>query len=226
MTEVINHIPLEYLNTRKETVLSKLLITKGDWVKIPGFTSAIGDPLYMSVRYGKNIYRDERLTPDDNRYMNLDIAVLQNGELEPVAMRDYCINTNGAWGIEAFRTTLYAHNSAHTAADNKWWGSNCSIEVSNCTFGIDETPLYQRRGLGMLMTAVSARVLQHKGVKVINFVAFTDLGNLLWNNFGVDHDTNSIKVDGLVAHSTIAATLSQLETPCTSEMLYEKDEGY
>lgn len=208
MAEDINGLSEEsgaarLLTKEVEQYLDRILRADGELIELPGRRSLLGEPLFISARFGEDV-----VPGTGYRYLNIDTFALRDGEYVPVGIKDYEIKGDVAYSNKQRHGHLPPVNVAQEAA-NRYWATGEALHVREddlLKFAMENggfpkmgelrekgfvateedwtKKIYQRKGIGSLMVASSILILKERGVESILFGSFTDSAEATWRKFG------------------------------------------
>lgn len=177
-------------------------ISKADGQLIPllNIKSRLNEPLFISSRFGSDEINQE------NKYLNIDIFALRENNYIPVGIYDWEINGDHANGNKQRHCFLPTYNSAQEIARSFWGNESFQVRGDDflryaMTTGgfqamdrlreqgfIDNEqkwsqPIFRGLGLGSLLIATSALVLDKKGIKFMELGTLSQTAKKVWNSF-------------------------------------------
>jgi len=175
----------------------------GTLISIPGLKSRLGESLYISTRFG------EDQVGTGVSFLNVDVFAQRDDQFIPVGIYDWEVVGKRANGNKQRHGHLPATNQAHESAD-RYWSTGEAFHVRDDDLlkfateagdlnkmtelrqrGVvqDENQwtdsLYQGRGIGGLMIAVSAIVLESKGIEEMNVGTLSRDAQRAWKKFEI-----------------------------------------
>ena len=191
------------VNKEVAEYISRIRRADGELIPLPGKTSRLEEPLYISARYGKSPE-----TGDEDEYLIIDVIAQRGEKYIPVGMKDYKIHEEIAESRFNAHTLLPATNDAHREADARWGGKDAlSVESMKLDQAVDQTrieeeiarlrergivtdeqtpatPVYRGLGIAKLLVASSILILEEKGIKEVEFGEIDTAAQGVWNRFG------------------------------------------
>jgi hypothetical protein len=182
--------------------VEKVVRADGQLLSLSGRKSKLGEPLHISVRFGEDSVNA------DTQYLIIDVLASRENEYVPVGIYDWEIKEGRASGNKQRHGHLPAINEAQEAAD-RYWATGEGFHVRGDDFlkyasenggfqmmnklrreGIIKEedqwtePIYQRLGIGSLMIAISALVLNELEIEEMNLGTLSPLAEMPWRKFG------------------------------------------
>jgi hypothetical protein len=173
----------------------------GELIPLPGVKSRLGEPLSVSARFG------EDAVESGVNYLIVDVLAKREGKYIPVGIYDWEVKGEKAVGNKQRHGHLPAKNPAQEEAD-RYWSTGEAFHVreddllkyASDNGGFDKMnelrtrgivqgeddwtdPVYQKRGIGGLMTVVSALVLEKQGVTQMNLGTLSESARISWEKF-------------------------------------------
>lgn len=219
-TEVTEHE--ETLNSFIDAIAS----ADGRLLALPNGKSRLDEPLLISARFGAddvipNIF-----------YLNVDVFTKRGEEYIPVGIYDWEITGGKAVGNKQRHGHLPVRNPAQKAAE-RYWNTGEAFHVRDDNFlkyalesggpnGMSELrdtgviqseeqwsePIYQDLGIGGLMIAVSAIILDKQGITVMDLGTLSKPAKQAWKGFGREERLR-LSPKEVASHEKTKSTLSK-----------------
>ncbi len=209
-----------------ESFVEKIVKADGKLLNLPGKRSRLGEPLYISARYGVDS------VDKDVRYLIIDVFASREDEYVPIGIYDWEIKGCKASGNKQRHGHLPAINEAQEVAD-RYWATGEGFHVRgddflkfaaekggfkmmnklkrNGTIANEEQwtkPIYQQLGIGSLMISVSALVLNELGITEMELGTLSKLAEMPWKKFGGE-DRVKLKPGDVSKHPEIKTTIEK-----------------
>jgi hypothetical protein len=205
--------------------IEKISKADGQLIPLPNIKSRLNEPLFISSRFGS-----DEINPEDN-YLNIDIFALRENDYIPVGIYDWEIKEGRANGNKQRHCFLPTYNSAQETAKNFWGNESFQIKGDDflhyamVTGGFDSMDklrkqgfinneqkwsqsIYRGLGLGSLLVATSALVLEKKGIRFMELGTLSQAAKKVWSNFDRG-DKTTLLTREVSQHPKTRATLTK-----------------
>lgn len=221
-------------NIQMPQFLEAISRADGTMVVLPGVPSRTGEALFISARMGPSL--SNFLDEDEILLVDVFAEDRTTKKLIPVGHYDWVIKGKSALGNKQRHDRLDCPHEAQDAARRKWTTGEAfkvdDVKIMDHALvrggfpkmseyrqqGIiaDEDQwgekVYQRLGIGSLMLAVSAYVLQSRGIREVNVGTLSPFAQGVWARFGRT-DEQTFDPTELVKHPRTGAIIEKFITP-------------
>ena len=209
-------------------LLDRLKQADGELIRLEGKKTRLGEEVYISARYGEV----DSLANADHLLL-VDVFANENGEMKPIGHYDWEISGDQALGNKnRHGGHLQAANQAHSNADRTWTTGEAFkvYDKSLVSYALDkggfeymnrlrkdgivtdesqwQELVYQRQGLGGLMVAVSAVILESKEIATANLGTLTPSAKSLWKKFNQEQGRDVVVAE-LIKDRKVNEVLSE-----------------